>query len=612
MPELWKGLMLILFLLFSFYIMGRSLSPRPGIPCLAVGFVLFLGLTELLTFWMVAFSLPRISFSLLVAVIYLLLMIPGLNRISLPQLPRTFTLRKLAARHGLWIGITLLMILLVIFFYRPDADDSFYVSNAALFQQTSRLNPYDSSFGIPSLGTVPMYDFQIWEALVSVLSNLFHLEAVSVMHLYLLPVLLTVSASAYLFLGQTLLGRNQKAAPLFYFFVSLFHLWGGYAVYSEGSFLLSRLWQGKSLYLTVILPLMTGLLLRCLKKNPRLLWAQLAICILAGMALNPTSLYVLGFQLFFLMLILALYRKQASFLLHMLPSLLLVVFFTLMIYLRTRQFSGQIEAASQADGAFVTTTFLNFLGEGKFYLIFYLLSLGIILWKGNRPSKVYAIFLPLALFLGIWNPLTGAFIARSVTKVPSYWRVFWLLPLAPSMACAGCLMEEEYRSSLRLRILSILATCLALILPGKWMFSSSNGFLTAKNAERLPEETLLLGQEMVSETSQPVVLACDALATTLRQKYLDLSLVYSRPQYILDLFQYRGEETQAAERRQLMEFSNGRLTDFQGITDLLDYYQVDYILLSRQEEEETAYLLDSGQWGLRDSQGSYVLLQAIP
>ena len=61
-----------------------------------------------------------------------------------------------------------------------------------------------------------------------------------------------------------------------------------------------------------------------------------------------------------------------------------------------------------------------------------------------------------------------------------------------------------------------------------------------------------------------------------------------------------------------MEFSNGRLTDFQGITDLLDYYQVDYILLSRQEEEETAYLLDSGQWGLRDSQGSYVLLQAIP
>ncbi len=611
MPELWKGLMLILFLLFSFYTMGRSLAPHGGIPCLAIGFVLFLGLTQLLTFWMVTFSLPRICFSLLAAVIYLLLMIPGLCKISLPRLNQPLSLRKQLARHGLWIGITLLMILLVLFFYRPDADDSFYVSNAALFQQASRLNPYDSSFGIPGLGTVPMYDFQIWEALVSVLSNLFHLEAVSVMHLYLLPVLLTVSASAYLFLGQSLLGRNQKAAPFFYFFLSLFHLWGGYAVYSEGSFLLSRLWQGKSLYLTVILPLMTGLLLGCLKKNHRLLWGQLAICILAGMALNPTSLYVLGFQLFFLMLILALYRKQASFLLHMLPSLLLVVFFTLLIYLRTRRFSGQIEAASQADGAFVTNTFLNFLGEGKFYLIFYLLSLGIILWKGNRQSKIYAVFLPLALFLGIWNPLTGAFIARWVTKVPSYWRVFWLLPLGPSIAYAGCLMEEEYRSCLRLRILSILAACLALILPGKWMFSSSNGFLTAKNTERLPQESLILGQEMVTESTQPLVLACDALATTLRQKYLDLSLVYSRPQYILDLFQYRGEENQAAWRTRLMEFSNGRLTDYQGITDLLSYYQVDYVILSRQEEAETSYLLDSGQWSLRSQQGSYLLLQAL-
>lgn len=69
----------------------------------------------------------------------------------------------LYAQIILLVLLALLMIFLSEYFYKPDADDAFYVSNVNLFLHSDRINQYDSSFGISSLGTVPMYDFQIWE-----------------------------------------------------------------------------------------------------------------------------------------------------------------------------------------------------------------------------------------------------------------------------------------------------------------------------------------------------------------------------------------------------------------------------------------------------------------
>lgn len=71
--------------------------------------------------------------------------------------------------------------------FRSDSDDSFYVSNVALFANSSVLNPFDSSMGSHVVGTVPMYDFQIWESVLAMLCRVFRLGAAELCHTAMLP-----------------------------------------------------------------------------------------------------------------------------------------------------------------------------------------------------------------------------------------------------------------------------------------------------------------------------------------------------------------------------------------------------------------------------------------
>lgn len=596
--------LVITLILFSIlYIAGTAGRQCEGFGSTAIGFTLYLGLLELFGSVFVALRLQKIYFIAIAIAILVLLLVFGLKKEKLIDKLRD-NLKECA------IGILVTMVLIVITFllYRSDADDSFYVSNAALFQNSSILNPYDSSFGNTLLGTVPMYDFQVWESLVAIVSSLFHVEAVSMMHTFLLPVLLIASASGYLFLGEVLFD-DRKKANIFYMLLSVFHLFGGYAVYSEGSFLLSRLWQGKAVYLTVVLPVMIGTILKQYKKYDKYFWVKLSLCMLAGMALNPTSLYVMGFQMLFLVVVVSCIEQKAGKLLHIIPAVGIVVCYTLLIYMRTSAFSGQIEAASNTEATFVIDTFKNFWGIGWPYFVLYLISIIVILISGTMAAKIYMVFTPMAMALTIWNPYLGRLVAENITKVPSYWRVFWLIPAGISICYAIVLLYDKIKI-VKIRYLILIAGLAAVIIPGKWMFSKENLFIAAENTEKLPVETVTFGASILKENRHPVVLGCEDFATTLRQKYCNIELIYSRYQYILDLFYYRNKEEEANERIEMKLFADGEKEDFQGIDAILQKYDVDYIILKANAEKETEYLLNAG-WSICEETDNYILLQSF-
>lgn len=603
-----KAIILILFCLVSSYLIGSVFTKEARAYNFAIGFCIYMGILELFGFWVVAVAEKKIYFESIALIIYAVFMILAIRRYKVQHINIAEAIRK----NYLWMGITFVLIVLVIVFFRSDADDSFYVSNATLFQNSVNLNAYDSSFGIKELGTVPMYDFQVWESLIAVLSSMFRLEAVSVMHLFILPVLLILSASAYLFLGSILLKTDKiMKCTMFYLGLTIFHLFGGYAVYSEGSFLLSRQWQGKAVYLTIILPVMTAILLKTVKEQKsKKLWAQLAACILAGMALNPTSLYVMGFELLFMGVVITIVNKQPKYLLHITPAACIVVLFTVMIYFKTKQYSGQIAAASITNDTFVYDTFRAFWGSGIVYLLFYFCSACIIWWKGTMEAKIFSVYTPALLGIFIWNPYLGRYVAEHVTMVPSYWRVFWLLPVGASIVYAGCIIYHNCRVTIY-KYIVILVTCAVLCIPGKWMFSKTNGFQLADNTERIPKDVIQFGENIISENDNAIVLGGDIFATTLRQKYANIELIYSRNQYILDLFWYRGEIQQTYDRSTMMNFANGKLTDFNGVSELLNSYKVDYLILSNDLIDEQEYLLSTKQWEIKSRSETNILFVRI-
>lgn len=483
----------------------------------------------------------------------------------------------------------------MLLYYRSDADDSFYVSNVLLFSKSNRLNPYDSSFGNSSFGTVPMYDFQIWESYLAVLCRIFSIRASVMCHFVMVFVLLIVAISSLLLLGDTLFENDQQSA-LFVWALLLIYCMGGYAVYTKGSFLLSRIWQGKAVYLHIVLPVAIVIMLLYLKEQRKTQGLLLGAVMLTGIALNPTSMYVMGFQILFMMVTIILYTKQWKGLLHILPTVVIIAGFSLFLLLRTHNYNGQIEAASSVPEHFAYNTFLNFFGEGKIVFYVYIICCVFILLRGEIKGKILCVYTPLLLFAGVWNSYMAPVIAQYLTMVPSYWRVFWLLPT--DFALAYCMVKLSYNQKKNYYKVAFCIGFIAVVLwQGKFMFSANNNFVKAENKERIPSEILYLGDIIAAnEKEKQIVLACDKGATTLRQEYNSIELIYSRYQYILDLIMYRDKEQEANERIALMQFVNGTNPelDCSYVTDLLSKYEVEWIMIEEGQSTSIELLQSIG------------------
>lgn len=630
-----KGVLFVVFYLNMLYFTGSALGYAMKekyyfFQKIAVGFVVNLALTQFLGWCLVAFRMKTAYFVALVGIISVASIVAGIltEKREKPLKVQDHggrTSNKINMALILAAAILLLQLVMTGVLYRADADDSFYVSNVLQFSHSSYLNLYDSSMGIHSLGTVPMYDFQIWESLIAVYCRLFQIQAAVMMHTVLVSLLLVISACAYLYLGNVLF-QDKIKAYYFYTLLSVYHLMGGNTTSSQGSFLLGRLWQGKAVYLHIAIPVMMAFILDVIEKRNILdrgqgrlrrtlqengyIGLKLLLCILAGVALNPTSLYIMGFLLLFMMVAVSIKRGKMSFLLHILPGAGIILFFTAMIYYRTSQYSGQIEAASAAGQDLVSKVFQSFWrGERIGYIIVYLCMLVIILKLVDIKARVCFIWTPLLLLLFVWNPIAGNIVAGSITKVPSYWRVFWLVPAGMAIAYSTILLAYKMKNKYICYVV-LLGGTLLLAMPGKWMFAQGNQFRLSNNAEKIPSAVITFGDEILSRQEEGnVVLACPSFATTIRQKYPNMELTYSRHQYILDLFKYRGKQQEAEDRIRLMHFTEGKLIEKNmfGLQNLFEKYQINWIVLKTENTDGRNYLehkLGIGQWDMTEK---YVL-----
>lgn len=587
----------------------------------AIGFIAQIALIQALGWWMVAFRQSAILFTVLVCGVVAFLLGSGVffffkDDWKLKKVLGTFSLQRV-----LLLCVAALVIVNLVVYQRSDADDSFYVSNVCLFSYADRLNPYDSTTGNALLGTLPLYDFQIWEAYLSVLVRLTGISASVMCHFVMAIVLVGVATSAYFALGNSLLRDDRKNA-LFCATLLLFYLFGGYAPYSKGSFLLSRLWQGKAVYLHVALPIIIALILNEREKQPSARYALLLLFVmLGGAALNPTSLYIMGLEMGLLILCVSFTERQWKKLLPILPASGMVIFFALMIYFRTRVNTGQLEELSAIDENFLTNVLASFMGSGRWFFYAYIPVSVYFLIQGNRQERILLVFCPLLFALIVLNPRIAPLLASKANIAPTFWRFLWLLPVDFAFAlmavrlCDGVeavlkdLRKGESRGA-KARWISTVAVFAGFAcffaLSGTYMFSSQNGFAKAANMERIQPEYLLLGDEIMSRDAAPVVLSEDYGATVLRQQYPALELICSRPQYIVDLYQFREKPMEAEQRLALRNFANAAADpayDLNSIQLLLRMYKVGWVLARALPEESVGVLERSGFKQIREING---------
>lgn len=150
------------------------------------------------------------------------------------------------------------------------------------------------------------------------------------MHTVFIPVLILLHVSAMMVLGRVLHGKSL--AGWFVFFNDVYFLFCSFSGYMDADFLLSILWQWKSVYLLIVLPVLSGFMIQKADKTngddrtDRYYPVQLLIIIAAGLSCNPTSLYVMGFEMAALAVADAILNKRLMSVRSMIPAVTFVVY----------------------------------------------------------------------------------------------------------------------------------------------------------------------------------------------------------------------------------------------------------------------------------------------
>jgi len=558
----------------------------------------------------------RLSANLLLAATVLNVTVPALIGLAFCGNKGRTSAGRAFARPNLPILIITVGVLLFAFLsstveMHPDSDDSLYVSNVALFSVSRTINPFDSSMGDVTTQTVPVYDFQTWESLNSVICRIFGFGAAETMHTLVVLPLLICSASALLLLGCALFDDNIDKAIAFVCIVSIIRLACRPIYYSEGAYLLRRIWQGKSVNRNIALPILSAATLTLFNADRRDANACMIVIlmgVLAGSGLNPTTLYINGFELVFLSIAMALQTRRYPRWIRVAPGLIAILVFALMIYLRTRACPGMIENSSDIEEGFFLTDVRSYFQYKGIYIAMFVLALFHALFKGSATIRAYFIVASLLMLLCLWNPWSGRYVAEFITKRPTYHRVFWLLPVTFAISWAAVDYAFSFGSGKRLALL-LLFMALACAGAGKQLLVDDYRY--AQNVEKLPPAIIKIGSIIDGNPVRGPVLASKTPATELRQLYPDMELVVAKRYYADDVYTFFGRKEEGADRILLYDFVNGLLETFDpdGIIGLLKKYNVACIVIEERQEDEIALLEENGWSWTEEARGYRIYYQ---
>lgn len=188
-----------------------------------------------------------------------------------------------------------------------DDDDAFYVATATTTVTTDTIFQYDAYTGLPYEELPSRYvlsPFPVWNAMMGTLTGLHPaIVAHTVMPAFYIP----LSYAALWLLASWLFEKSKRNAWLLLFFAAVIQMFSFYSIYTGGTFLLVRIWQGKSFLANVLIPAILYFCIRAMnQRHPaRTDWLLLFVMMAAscmvssmGIMLAPVALGVMGIVMY--------------------------------------------------------------------------------------------------------------------------------------------------------------------------------------------------------------------------------------------------------------------------------------------------------------------------
>ena len=209
------------------------------------------------------------------------------------------------------IGTSVIALALIAFqcymyigYQHVDADDSRYIVNAleAYDNNTMLLNnPVTGEQMSQITGELVKDAVSPWMIYIALLAKLVFLAPGIFAHTVLPVCLLILAYTVYYLIGKKIFRNDYSSIAIMLILISIMNIWGFASPYTESTFLLTRIWQGKAIVAGIMTPLLLLLLLnvyvsRKIDGNFIILFIGiLAMNLMSGIGITLSAVIVLCF-----------------------------------------------------------------------------------------------------------------------------------------------------------------------------------------------------------------------------------------------------------------------------------------------------------------------------
>lgn len=305
---LFKGSLVFIWLVLVPFCTGSLLLTRfakkqPDVcSCVTCGYLFLFAVCELCFVPMILLRLPFhtaacvvagvLGISTLLSVLRAGRSYPGILKNGLHSLTRQPV--------TLYAALVLILIqaLIYVFFMSTDLDDSFYVAAATTALENDTMYVNDPYTGMVLDALPSRYVLSPMPMLTAFLAKFTGFHAAVVAHTILPFFLIGLAYMVYDLMGCFFFPERKDTVGVFLILLSVIHISSYYSVYTQGTFLLIRIWQGKAVLAGILLP---HLFFLCCKmqdaSRERADWILMLLTVLSccmvssmGIALAPVML----------------------------------------------------------------------------------------------------------------------------------------------------------------------------------------------------------------------------------------------------------------------------------------------------------------------------------
>ena len=483
------------------------------------GFVIHLALVQVIT---IPCLLIKTSFNFFLGV-YLVFMF-GLFVIYLISNKTTFSVPDFR-RITPWLIFTFVIVIFQIcystYMMHTDADDGHMttVSTVAIKENRLDISFYDVYDGIYT-GRMRESIYS-WEFFIAILSKLFGIHPAIVDHSVIIAPLLVFSYIAvFCVVRQVFKDTGKQHCSLFFY--SLIILYAAYSTHTRGCFMLLRIWQGKAVLTSFLLPMLLHSCIKIYKGDYS--WRRWLLnlgiitagtgCSVIGIYMLPITYIVYGIPLFVILLyrknIMKFFRLLRRLIITMIPIIIMAGF--VLYGAISGRWGGEVIPTGQTEPDWVYSFETTFSGSYMAYLL--VAAVFIIVFDYIRKSKKQNLYVEdklrlllvvfgLVLFLTFLNPLFCDFVSEHITGIIVYWRLYWVLPMELIISVAVTLLiESEVVRKLKY-VITVIFVC-SIMFSGRYMYSKDMYFESHQNYYKIPNEVIFASDYLLSKDENPV------------------------------------------------------------------------------------------------------------